>query len=118
VLELVRNEALTVVATWELVEELAEVLRRPRLTRLGITESDVISVLAHLAPVLPTLEVDVQLRDPKDVPVVAAAVAGHADAIVTGDRDLLDNEELRAWLRERGVEVLVPAELLERLSPS
>jgi predicted nucleic acid-binding protein len=52
------------------------------------------------------------------VPVVAAAVAGHADAIVTGDRDLLDNEELRAWLRDRGVEVLVPAELLERLSPS
>jgi uncharacterized protein len=111
----VRNEALTVVTTWELVEELTEVLRRPRLTRLGITESDVIGVLAYLAPVLPTLEVDVQLRDPKDVPVVAAAVAGRADVIVTGDRDLLDDAELRAWLLERGVEVLSPAELVERL---
>jgi putative PIN family toxin of toxin-antitoxin system len=115
VLELVRHEGLTVVATWELVEELTEVLRRPRLTRLGITESDVIGVLAYLAPVLPTLEVDVQLRDPKDVPVVAAAVAGRAEAIVTGDSDLLDDAELRAWLLERGVEVLSPAELVQRL---
>jgi predicted nucleic acid-binding protein len=29
------------------------------------------------------------LRDPKDLPVLAAAVAAHADAIVTGDDDLL-----------------------------
>jgi len=56
------------------------------------------------------------LRDPRDAPVVAAAIAGHAEVIVTGDRDLLEDEELRAWLTVRDVEVLSPAELLERLS--
>jgi uncharacterized protein len=113
VLELARRQVLTVVATWELVDELTEVLRRPRLTRLGISEADVALVLTYLAPILPTLEVDVEVRDPKDVPVVAAAVAGRVDAIVTGDRDLLDDLELRGWLSVRGVAVLTPAELVE-----
>jgi len=35
--------------------------------------------------------------------------------IVTGDRDLLDDAALVAWLLERGVEVVTPAELIERL---
>ena len=74
-----------------------------------------VTLLGYLAPLLPTVEVDVTLRDPKDVPVVVAAIAGRADAIVTGDRDLLDDADLRAWLAERDVEVLTPAELLDRL---
>ena len=114
-LELVAREALTVVATWELVEELTEVLRRPGLARLGVTEADVIAVLGYLAPVLPTLDVDVELRDPKDVLVIAAAVAGRDEAIVTGDRDLLHDAELRTWLVERRVELMTPRELLERI---
>jgi predicted nucleic acid-binding protein len=34
------------------------------------------------------------LRDPKDDYLVALAVAGRAEAIVTGDRDLLDHDGL------------------------
>jgi predicted nucleic acid-binding protein len=30
------------------------------------------------------------LRDPTGTPVLACAVEGHADYVVTGDRDLLD----------------------------
>jgi predicted nucleic acid-binding protein len=30
-----------------------------------------------------------ELRDPKDLPVLACAAAAHADAIVSGDNDLL-----------------------------
>jgi predicted nucleic acid-binding protein len=63
---------------------------------------------------LPHVDVDVTLRDPHDPPVVAAAVAGHADAIVTGDADLLDDEPLTSWLAERGIEILTPAELVQR----
>ena len=109
-----RREAIDVVATWNLVEEIGEVLRRPRFGRLHVTEADVVALLAYLAPLLPTVEVDVPIRDPKDVPVIAAAVAGRADAIVTGDRDLLDDDELRAWLSERGVAVLTPAQLVDQ----
>jgi predicted nucleic acid-binding protein len=64
---------------------------------------------------LPDVDIEVELRDPEDAPVVAAALAGNADVIVTGDHDLLDDAHLVAWLRERGVAVLSPDALLERL---
>jgi hypothetical protein len=38
-----------------------------------------------------------------------------ADAIVTGDRDLLDNADLHAWLRDRGIRLITPAGLVERI---
>jgi predicted nucleic acid-binding protein len=72
-------------------------------------------LLSLTAPDLPTVEVDLELRDPDDVAVVVAAVAGRADAIVTGDRDLLDDARLRTWLSARGLELLTPAELVGRL---
>jgi predicted nucleic acid-binding protein len=47
--------------------------------------------------------------------VIAAALAGNAPVIVTGDRDLLKGEQLTEWLAERGIEVIRPVELLRRL---
>jgi len=74
------------VASWALAEELLDVLRRPKLRKYRIVAQDFGDLLAILAPFLPSVEV--QLRDPDDVPAVAAAVAGRAGAIVTGDNDL------------------------------
>jgi predicted nucleic acid-binding protein len=42
--------------------------------------------------------------------VIAAALAGSAPVIVTGDRDLLKGEQLTEWLAERGIEVIRPVE--------
>lgn len=67
-----------------------------------------------LAPALPTTDLDVPIRDPEDAPVVAAALAGAADVIVTGDSDVL--ADARAWLADRGVSVATPVELLELLA--
>ena len=103
------------VASWQLAEELADVLRRPRLRRYEIAEQDVDDVLRLLAPSLPTVDVDVPIRDPDDVPVVAAALAGAADVIVTGDHDFHADSVLTVWLADRGVQVLTPVELLEAL---
>jgi predicted nucleic acid-binding protein len=75
----------------------------------------VVDVLAVLAPYLPTVEIDVPIRDPDDAPVVSAALSGRAAAIVTGDHDLLGDDGLRSWLGERGIEVLSPTEALERV---
>lgn len=103
------------VISWELAAELRDVLRRPKIRRHSVGDEDARDLLSLIAADLPLVEVDVELRDPDDVPVVAAAVAGSAEAIVTGDRDLLDDAELRRWLNERDVEVLTPAELIKRL---
>jgi putative PIN family toxin of toxin-antitoxin system len=116
VLVAVRDRHLTAVASWGLAEEIVDVLRRPKLAgRYGISETDVADVLALLAPLLPEVDVDVPLRDPDDVPVVAAAVAGGAQAIITGDADLLADPAVRDWLADRSIEVITATEVLRQL---
>lgn len=75
-------------------------------------------MLALLAPSLPHVDVDVGLRDPKDIAVIEAAVAGAAEAIVTGDGDLLDDDSLKRWLADRGITVMTPVELVSALGRS
>jgi uncharacterized protein len=115
VLQALRAGEFQAVASWALAEEIVEVLRRPRMQALGIEEADVRDVLVLLAPLLPDVKVNLAIRDPDDTPVVSTAVAGAAEAVVTGDRDLRDDAEVIAWLKARGVAVFGPAELLARL---
>jgi predicted nucleic acid-binding protein len=42
-------------------------------------------------------------------------LSGEAQTIVTGDADLLDDDELRRRLAEHGIRVVTPAELVEML---
>lgn len=44
-------------------------------------------------------------RDPKDHPVLATAIDGQADAIVTGDGDLRADDELRSAMADYGVQL-------------
>jgi putative PIN family toxin of toxin-antitoxin system len=115
VLDALRRGDLEPIMSWELARELADVLRRPEIRRYGVTEADIGDTLAVLGPLLPDVDIAVEIRDPDDAAVIAAAIAGATAAIVTGDRDLLDDNALRSWLAERGVEVLTPAEGLDRL---
>jgi predicted nucleic acid-binding protein len=50
-----------------------------------------------------------ELRDPKDLKVLAAAVAAHADAIVTGDDDLISIKSFE------GIPIMKAREALEKL---
>ena len=113
-LELVRDGHVQAVASWGLAEEIVEVLRRPRLRRYRITERDISDVLVLLAPLLPDVDIEVEMHDPSDVPVVSAALAGAADIIVTGDRGLLEDADLGSWLEQRGVGLQRPAEFVDR----
>ncbi len=110
-----RDHRFELVASWQVAQKLADVLRRPRLRRYGIEEQDIEDVFRLLAPALPTADLDVPIRDPDDAPVVAAALAGAADVIVTGDKDFLADAALRAWLSDRGVKIATPVELLALL---
>ena len=49
------------------------------------------------------------VRDPKDVPILLAALGAAAEVLVTGDKDLLILEKVGK------VEMLTPRELLNRL---
>ena len=115
VLRAVRGGEIDVVMSWERAAEPRDVLDRPKLAAYDIADEGVRDLLSLIAPDLPTVRVEVGLRDVDDVPVVSAAVAGRANVIVTGDRDLLDDAGLRGWLAERGVEVVTPVELVARL---
>lgn len=84
----------TLVTSLYLVDELAHVLTYPRIVkRIRLDESEVDAILAALlsqAEMAPgELELPGVTRDPKDDAVVACAVEGEADYIVSGDEDLL-----------------------------
>ncbi|MEK6275828.1 MAG: putative toxin-antitoxin system toxin component, PIN family [Actinomycetota bacterium] len=115
IISAVRQRRIEVVGSWDLATELAAVLPRPKLRRYEISAEDIRELLVLVGRDLPDVDVEVELRDLRDAPVVAAAIAGRAEAIVTGDLDLLDNEELRAWLTERGVGLLTPRDLIKQL---
>src|SRR5438093_1370914 len=54
-------------------------------------------------------------RDPKDSALIATAVGGRADFLVTADPDLLDDPDLQRALAERNVRVVTVAEFLAHL---
>lgn len=97
-----------------LLEELADVLSRPRFrTKYQISEETVTNVLSLISlegeEVLPLAPIT-SCRDAKDNKVLEAAVFGRADVIVTGDEDLFVLHPFE------GIRILSPASFLALLS--
>ena len=116
-LEAWRAGRFTVIASQHLIDELDSVSRRPRL-RQRIDAEDAALLLEQLRFrsewVVPTT-VPPRCRDPKDHPVLAAAIDGQADAIVTGDSDLRADDALRAQMEQYGVALWGVERLLEHM---
>lgn len=72
------------------LEELTRVLKRRFRTSDQLIESILTLLREQLIVPRPSVPADVPERDPDDQWVVASALAGEADVLVTGDRDLLD----------------------------
>lgn len=105
------EDAGTVLISGEMLAELAGVLSRPKL-KPYIDEADIVGTLARIDRSWERVAILHQVaacRDPGDDKVLETAINGRADAIVTGDRDLLVLGPFR------GVAILSPAELLDRL---
>ena len=108
--EQLAKERFTLVSAPVLLEELVQVLRYPRLQRYYDTaqRDRFVALIAALSELveLPE-EIPPISRDPDDDRVIACAVVGRADGIVSGDRDLLDLREVG------GIPILTAAQFLE-----
>ncbi|MGH9364483.1 MAG: putative toxin-antitoxin system toxin component, PIN family [Thermoanaerobaculia bacterium] len=83
----------------EQIEEIEEVLARRKIARKyrisAADRSGLIDLLRAEAVLLPSGEAPGVCRDPDDDRLLGSAVAGGADCLVTGDKDLLSLGEFR-----------------------
>ena len=116
VLDTARAGTITLFTSTELLAELEDVLRRPKfallIARVPTTSDELIASYRALATVViaPPLPVAVA-DDPDDDAVLACAVAAQAQAIVSGDDDLLRLDTYQ------GIAILTAPTLLARVTP-
>ncbi len=119
VLDAYRDLRFTVVTSEPLLEELVEVLRRPKIVRkYGVTDEDVQALqelLRRLAVVVPIHHTVRVCRDPDDNVVIETAERGKAQFLVSGDADLWEAEEVQAYPRDQRIQVLNPKEFLDKI---
>lgn len=106
-----RGEIGLVTSTAQMAE-FAEVLARPRLQRCLDTDeaARIIENIGARALVLEDLPTVNLSPDPKDNPILAAAIAGEADMIVSGDK-----KHVLALGNVEGIPVVTAREALARL---
>jgi putative PIN family toxin of toxin-antitoxin system len=95
VLDAARQDLITLLTSPALLAELEDVLQRPkfaqRLADAHVATKDLVLGFAALADVLqPSSIPPAVLSDPDDDDVLACAVCGKVDRIVSGDSDLLN----------------------------
>jgi putative PIN family toxin of toxin-antitoxin system len=98
----------------ETLGELIQVLARPRIrNKYHITNNDIRTVVDLLflrGELVEEIERVAICRDPMDDVFLAVALAGQADALVTGDSDLLSLNSFQ------GIPILTPTQFLARLA--
>ena len=87
-----RSGRFEVLSCRPLVEEIRDVLERPKLAKLvpAAARERILEDLAFLTISIELQEPFPEFRDPKDRFLLALARDGHADVLVTGDATLLD----------------------------
>ncbi|MCX6037954.1 MAG: putative toxin-antitoxin system toxin component, PIN family [Chloroflexi bacterium] len=112
VLRLLRDGQFTAVYSTDILVEIIDVLGRPALRAKYHIEPDdirvVINVIRLRGDLVITTRKVTACRDPKDDKFLEAALAGKADAIISGDADLLVLNPFEE------IPILRPAEILAR----
>ncbi|MBI5650731.1 MAG: putative toxin-antitoxin system toxin component, PIN family [Chloroflexi bacterium] len=108
-----RNGQIMLLTSRYLIEEYQTTIRRPHITKKYAQVAErgdaLVDFLVTSAVITPGIKKPVSaLRDPKDVAILACAVEGDADYIVSGDRDLT---VLKSFQR---IPILTPAEFARR----
>lgn len=114
-----RTQQFVLVLSERLLAELRAVLARPKFQRY-FTVDDVQVLIAlleeHAEFVEPTIRLELS-RDAKDNILLDVAATAHANYLVTGDKDLLDDPVLiKTMLEQYGVQVIPANTFLEILA--
>lgn len=111
---------LTVITSLPLLDELSDVLNRPRLRRkYKIQEREITTLLrllaarAILVPVTGRLEI---CRDPDDDLVLETAIIGGAEYLVARDDDLKQDTAVNRSMRRRRIRIVSVSRFLHILS--
>lgn len=102
----------TLLASNATFDEFSTRIRRPKFFRYLREEDreDYIALIRSVSRLVEPAERIRECRDPQDNKFLELAVAGHADAIVTGDEDLLVMHPFR------GIAIVAPAAFLALVS--
>jgi putative PIN family toxin of toxin-antitoxin system len=117
-LEAARDGRVQLAISLSLYEELEDVVHRrklaERIARRAETPAHVLATVMAMAEVVAPdpLPMPPALRDPDDLAVLECAMAAKAEAVITGDKDLLVLEEYE------GIPILTVRTALEKLGIS
>jgi uncharacterized protein len=116
ILQRVESGELQAIGSEPILDELRRTLDRPklkkRLTQLRLEADAVLRAIRQIMIVVPTALIEVpNLRDPKDAIIVAAAISGNVEAIITGDQDLL------VLVAVEAIPILLPRDFLSNWFP-
>jgi putative PIN family toxin of toxin-antitoxin system len=105
-----------------MLEELAEVLNRPRIkTKYGISEDDIKELLILIEErsehVLLSGDINI-CRDKDDNVVIETAIMGQADFLVTRDDDIKFDKAVSSFLKKYGISVISIAKFITHISKS
>lgn len=113
VLRRLRDGAYVLLFSEPLMTELVDVLNRPHIRdKYGLAQKDIETVVALILlrgeAIVPRRRITI-CRDPKDNMFLEAAADGRADAIVSGDNDLLELNDFE------GIPIITSAKFLSKL---
>lgn len=99
----------TIVLSEHILSELQANLKRKLRAERGLLEAADVLLREHAEIVVPAAVAKRACRDASDLPVLGTALAGRADALATGDADLL------ALGRFGDIPILTPRQMYERV---
>jgi uncharacterized protein len=115
ILQLIEQKQIQAISSENILTELTDILQKPklkkRLIQLKITADEIVIIAKRLMTLVVIEEVIIpELRDPKDQMILATAIAGDAQIVISGDKDLL-------VLHPYGnISILLPQEFLARFA--
>lgn len=115
VLEMVKRREADLLISRPIIAEISRVLSYPKLVKIHGMDHNTqnrflrgLIIVGHM--VNPEVTVNIVTDDPSDNKYIECAVAGNADALITGDKHLL---VLQAY---ENIPIITPAQWLQRIS--